>query len=65
MTCPNHRGWEKDDVGYYVWSAATNGTKCYIHEYIKELEAKIEESQEKLQKAKIEEFKLLADKEES
>lgn len=33
--------WETDEHGFYIWSA-TNGNKCYLHEYIQALQAELE-----------------------
>ena len=33
--------WESDEKGFFIWSA-TNGNKCYLHEYIEFLQKELE-----------------------
>jgi hypothetical protein len=45
------RNWESDEKGYYIWSA-TNGNKCYIHEYIEVLQSERDAALENLEELK-------------
>jgi len=43
--------WESDEKGFFIWSA-TNGNKCYLHEYIEFLQKELEAVKADLQLAK-------------